>query len=317
MDLVLAASVLVVIGGSLFRLGEIAGKRFGAQRPGAIQSLAAAGIIAPVYLAWNYGSDFRWAMLLPHGGVLLLSNSFAVLMIGSSGLLLGANRASCSTSNQTRGNDSPRPAAAIEQDGLRSQILSWTLCGAASCFLAFVVLRPALYPIDVAKQSNWQDGICMQSHEASCAAAATATLLSQHRIAVDEAQMAKYCFTSDNGTLALGTFRGLYAASRGHSVEPRAFLTNTIDASADKLATRLPWLAHVHLEQQDSPEHESISLYGALSELGPDEGHCVVILEKLQGGRWLVADPAVGKVIWPDSYLRKVWNGEGVYLEKQ
>ncbi|HBE66729.1 MAG TPA: hypothetical protein DDW52_01140 [Planctomycetaceae bacterium] len=308
MDLVLAASVLVVIGGSLFRIGEIAGKRFGAKRPGTIQALAAVGILVPVYVAWNHGSDFRWATLLPHGGVLLLSNSFAVLMIGSGGLLLGANRSSRHFGVQQQPNDGL-------QDSLRSQVLSWTLCLAASCFLAFVVLRPALYPIDVAKRSNWQDGICIQSHDASCAAAATATLLSHYRITVDEAQMARFCFTSDNGTLALGTFRGLYAASRGHPVKPRAFLSR--QASVETLSARLPWLAHVQLDQRESRPPEPISLYGALSEFGPDEGHCVVVLENLPDDRWLVADPAVGKVIWPDSYLRSVWNGEGVYLEKQ
>ncbi|MEP3830578.1 cysteine peptidase family C39 domain-containing protein, partial [Rhodopirellula bahusiensis] len=46
-------------------------------------------------------------------------------------------------------------------------------------------------------------------------------------------------------------------------------------------------------------------------------GHVVTVLSQTDGGRWLIGDPAVGKVSWSDEELRKRFTGEAIYLVKQ
>lgn len=175
MDLAITAYVLICCAAVLFRIGH----RFGAMYPVASQLWLTLGMSLTVWMAWNCGSSLRWAQFVPYSYALLLANAFVILVVGVAGLLAGSRCLS-----------------------LRSQNLAVAgLCFTAACYIGAACARPLWQPLKLTVPVKWNDVVCMQSHEASCAPAAAATLLGLHGVHRSETEMAAACLTSSRGTL--------------------------------------------------------------------------------------------------------------------
>ena len=269
MDLAITATLWLVCAIILFRFG----KRFGAQNPFTARWLIVGSILLAAFLAWLSSGKLLWAQWVPLSFVVLLCNTFVILVVVAAGLLVGTH---CLSAR-------------------RERMASIALCTTAVLFLSSAAIRPMLEPLPAKLQENWVEAVCIQSHEATCAPAAAATLLNLHGIAKTERQMAAACLTSRSGTLALGTFRGLCIGTRDSRVRPRALVCSPEEYADSDLNRCLPLLAHVQFEKDEV-------------------GHSVVVLERLEGGDWLIADPAVGMQQWSNSYFRRCWNGEGIFM---
>lgn len=286
MDLVIVLNLLLFCAIVVFQLG----KRFGAQHPFAGQLLLASGIALAAWLAWTSAYSLSWALWIPYSFVLVLANASVILIVGSAGLIVGTH--------------------CLERNGRgmwKARLVVLSLWATAVCFTTGCLLRPAWQPLELSRTTTWSEGVCLQSHPSTCAPAAVATLLRLHGIATNENEMSRACLTSRNGTLALGTFRGVCLGAQGFSYSPRALVCEPATVTAEELDDRLPMLAHVNFSQDASRS-------ARLASIARDDGHAVVLLEQLADGSWLVADPAVGRVIWGDEYFRNAWVGEGIYL---
>lgn len=302
-DLLIAGCLIVWCATVAFR----ACRRYSLRHPGGAQFALIGSIGLALWIFWSSSYSLRWAELLPLGGVLLIANASVLLIVCAGGFLLGVDR--------------------ISQ--LRKIVGAGVLLTTAAISIASAIFRPIWEPIELDPQSTWKDGVCMQSHEASCAPAAAATLLHFHGISASEQLMARRCFTSQNGTLTLGAFRGLCATLNGQDYAARAVVCEPNQVPEWTIDDHLPMLAMVDFQEQLQRSAVQVASNAAVSEhswlaalcrmpqrsRGLETGrHAVVILQRLEDGRLLVADPAVGKIRWSDEYFRDIWVGEGMYL---
>ncbi|MEM6979887.1 MAG: cysteine peptidase family C39 domain-containing protein [Planctomycetota bacterium] len=196
---------------------------------------------------------------------------------------------------------------AINAPGIRKSFRPWIMrmfAFMAASFLVTPMLRPIVFPVSLSPTSKWRDSICLQSHPASCAPAAAATLLAHHNEEFSEAELAAACLTSRFGTEPRGLYRGLatIAAMQG--------LTASIagpDPSKWIDANQLPNVALIRFES--IPGQPKSRLLGR-----HDEGHVVAVLGRTDGGRWIIGDPAVGRITWSDAELKRHFTGNAIYL---
>lgn len=289
MDLLITTFVLCYCGFVLFRLGN----RFGLENPHRGQFLCATAILLAVWSAWTAESSLRWAQILPFSSVVLVANSTVLIIVGVAGLIAGSQMVG----------------------GLRRVLLAMALCMTAGWFITGAMLQPLLNPVVLDGKGKWRDGVCLQRHEASCAPAAVATLLAQHGIIRSEAQMATACLTSTRGTLALGAYRGLCVGTSGSDSKPATLVTTPSPQALATVSQHLPMLIHVNYEQQQ-PANLPASRPAWFGSLWHQGGHAVVLLDREADGRWVVADPASGRVRWTTEYIQEIWVGEGLYLQR-
>ncbi|MEC8557923.1 MAG: cysteine peptidase family C39 domain-containing protein [Planctomycetota bacterium] len=293
MDLAITASILAFCAAVAFRLCQ----RYSLHHPRLAQIAAVCCLITATYLSWTSTYNLAWAEILPHGSTLFLSNASLLLVIVAAGLIFGDPRISTS----------------------RKQAVTIIFAVTAFAGIGSVLFRPLVQPLLLAADGEWKEDVCLQTHEASCAPAAAATLLGKYGVDTTEKEMAIHCLTSGNGTLSLAAFRGIHVGARRTGLGARAFVREPSTKSIDE---HLPLFALVDFEIQLSASRAASSgpaAYGGnASESSPrksKEGrHAVVLLERLKDGQYLVADPAVGKVRWTEEYFRHIWVGEGIYL---
>jgi len=158
---------------------------------------------------------------------------------------------------------------------------------------------------------RWQDGVCLQTSQASCSPAAAATLLRLHNIRATEQEMAMLCLSTTEGTSAHGLYRGLKLKTEGSGWDVYMFDGATID---DLKRAGGPVLISVELRPADRIDPRYIHTFGWM----PGVAHTVVLLEfvKTPGNPELVriADPSIGHETWPIDDLRLLWHGEGALL---
>lgn len=241
--------------------------------------------------AWILSGRLGWFATLPAAAVVLWSNLTPILLSFTAGL------------------------------AYRSQRLpSWrrpvTIGLFAMLSLAFIVtpmLRATLTPLKLDSQATWREGVCLQSHPASCGPAAAATLMQLHGIHSTERALAKLCYTSQQGTEPLRLFSGLMAASHSKSVLPAVASPNP-----DRWAVQnqLPNIALVQFEAfQSERPNLSQPIHRLLGPRG--EGHAVVVLGRTDSGNWLIADPAFGQTTWTSEQFRDRFTGDAIYLSRQ
>ena len=224
MDLVYTGYLLMVSALVLFGLG----KRLGTLRPTLSHVLGCSSVLVAFWLAWNSGQSFRWAQWIPHSSVLIICNAPVILLVLAAGLFFGCHQGSCR----------------------KRQLISFGLCSTAALFLGMAIWRPIYQPLDFPLAGQWKDEVCLQTHPSTCAPAAVATLANQHGIKTTERDMAAACLTSNQGTLALGSFRGTYLVSRNSSLKPQVVVCQPKLYPARQLDSQLPMLVHVNFEQQ-------------------------------------------------------------------
>ncbi len=276
----ITATVSLAIAAYLFGVECFRGKR------GSDSNLVfSCSLLLALTFGFHYAGNLAWAIWIPDSAVLYWSNVMPIVLGFSAGM-------ATHTPGLTRWH---RP-------------LTTCLLGClATGYVVSPILRPFVAPAAVASTSKWQDEICLQSHEASCAPAAAATLLRLSGVAADEQRMATQCLTSAHGTMPLALYRGL-------AIEASAARRDARVAASDPshwLALRqLPNVALVKF--QYSP---STTSYSRL--LGPQgEGHAVVVLGRTDAGRWIIGDPAIGRVCWTDEELRSRFTGEAIYVAR-
>lgn len=205
--------------------------------------------------------------------------------------------------------------------------LGWDMPGvpavrrkAAMCMLssiAFVLflaplLRPWIRPATASGLGLWKDGVCVQTHDATCGAAAVATMLREHGAMATEADLIQDCLTSKAGTEPLAVYRAvkLYAQKIGFSPKLAAS-----DPMAWERLEQYPVLAMVSPvgTDVDDPTHS-----GRLRKLlgRSSEGHAVVVLGRNSNGDFIVGDPSNGRVIWSPRQMLGYFSGQAIYLQQ-
>lgn len=246
-------------------------------------------ILFTLAFAWTLEGKLAWATAIPASSVVYWSNWMPIFL----GFTIGL----------ARWSPGMRPS--------KRPVLVACLVVLAVGYAVAPIARPLLSPASVAPAGLWKDGICLQSHPSTCAAASAVTLLQCHGIATDERSMLDACLTSRNGTVPLGLFRGLslHATRRGH----KALVASR---EPDQWAT-LGQLPNVALLRFDGlPGTRSADrLLGPLADGPRSEGHAVVVLGRTADQGWLIGDPAVGLVRWSDEDFRSYFSGDAVFLK--
>jgi hypothetical protein len=274
-SLITALSVLAFIG-ARHSSGQ------GSTRPVAF---ALALLLALLY-AWACSGKLAWASILPVGCVLFWSNLMPALLSLAAGLA----------------------SKAAGLAGWHRPATTTALLVLAVAYIVTPLARPWLAPVQLAEQSKWHGDLCLQTHAASCAPAAAATLLRLAGIDSDERALASACSTSRHGTEPLGLYSGLAVASYRYGVHPRVASPNADDWIT---SDQLPCIALVYFA--DTPSNGSMRRL-----LGPQgEGHAIVVLDRDAAGTWIIADPAFGKTSWTDQVFRERFTGDAIYLDSK
>jgi hypothetical protein len=173
----------------------------------------------------------------------------------------------------------------------------------AACLVA--IYRPIL-AAPPSLGDVWRRGVCRQTSQASCSAAAAATLLAQYGIKTNEAEMASLCLTSNRGTSLHGIWRGLNLKTAGSGMD--VYMFN--DGNIDDLYGAGPVMMSVMLEDASSVDPRYTRNWGWI----PGVAHTVVFLGMTPEGGFLIGDPATGREVWSRHDLEILWHGVGVRL---
>lgn len=152
--------------------------------------------------------------------------------------------------------------------------------------------------------------VCRQTSQASCSAAAAATLLRSYGIEATEAEMVELCLTTEKGTRMLGLYRGLQIKTQGTPYRVAVF-KGTLEEFRDK-ATGLA-VVSVGLRQDANVDPRYETDWGWIRGVK----HSVVASGIVDRGRVEVADPAVGRERWTEEGMRTLWFGEALYLVRR
>lgn len=273
----------IVLITSLTVLAYFAGCRLGRSVSRNRSYLFAEALAFSLIFAWCFTGSLGWARTIPVSGVVYWSNLMPIFLGFSTGLARGV------------------PGL----DRWHRPMTVGTLGLIAVAHLLMPIARPLISPTHVVT-SQWKDGVCLQSEESTCGAAAAATLLSLKGIPSTEQEMIRFCLTSRQGTEPLGVYRGLKIASSRLGRDARV-----ASADPDEWLTKkqLPNVALIRFDQSKSGSVRWL--------LGPrGEGHAIVVLG-FEDGHWLLADPAVGRIRWNDSDFRRRFTGDAIYLTKK
>ena len=249
-----------------------------------------------VLFSWTLSSKLYWAELVPLPSIVCWSNIVPVFLLFTAGVASGA--------------------PGLRQTTGRITVVAFSLI--AIGYLVQPIVRPAIWQVRLTEETKWSNGICLQTHPATCGPAAAATLLSHHGITVSEREMVSACLTSTHGTTPLGLYRGIASAERNanRSVS-RKSLASIASSNPDAWseARQLPNAAMVIFDDEDIGT-QRLSRRFSQRFTGPrDDGHVVVVLGR-EGDLWSIADPAIGKVLWTDDEFRRRFTGDAIYLRQ-
>ncbi|MDA8743230.1 cysteine peptidase family C39 domain-containing protein [Rubripirellula amarantea] len=167
------------------------------------------------------------------------------------------------------------------------------------------ILQPLFRPVYGGNQ--WADGgVCIQSHDRTCSAAAGATLLRASGVEVSEAQMVQWCLTDARGTPSLGLWRGLVKATAGQNTRPMV-----IKATAIELIESGPYPCIVVVGlPRFGADPKYVRRYG----WAPGFRHSVVLFGIKPDGMVDIGDPAIGREAWSQEDLRVLYRDEAIVL---
>ncbi len=287
-DSVIAVFAVGVAACLAFHLGRLSNSRV--QAP---LWLTFASLLSSLFFCQFLSGQLFWAKYLPVSEALVWCN-LAPLLIGFS--------AGCFSSlEQVRARSRGFATAAFSFLGI--------------LFLTLPFIRPMLFPANVDLAASQKEDLFLQTHESTCAAASAATLLKMHGIAETEQSMVRKCLTSNQGTEALGLFRGLKRATRESNKSARVGSSNPMDWI---LKSQLPNVALVNFDENEfaADGRHSLKRPSRFLGLSDAQGHAVVVLDH-HAGNWLIGDPAVGMVVWSDEELNNRFTGDSIYLSKR
>ena len=153
--------------------------------------------------------------------------------------------------------------------------------------------------------NTWEGDVCLQTTDASCAAAAAATLLRHHGVDTTETEMADLCLTR-RGTLRLGLYRGLrLKAPPGRRVEVIRGDVPTLRGVATE-----PVIIFVGLRRGKEADPRYARDWGWT----PGLRHAVVLFGFTDDGRIDIGDPTFGREKWEVGALDVLWDGYALRL---
>jgi len=163
----------------------------------------------------------------------------------------------------------------------------WFFPGVLALGLVVPYLKPVLRPSRWNQfQDRWSEDVCLQTSESSCGPACAAILLRRFGKHVTEAQIARECFTSGNGTENWCLARAF--CRRGLGVR---FVFEP--------APNKPW---------PFPAIAGVRLPG----LG-NTGHFITILDRT-GDNYVVGDPLEGRIVKSQPKLRETYEFTGFFM---
>jgi hypothetical protein len=177
------------------------------------------------------------------------------------------------------------------------------ICASRFLFAALTVRTPDCV-------EAWDQNVCLQTSQSSCAAAAAATLLRYHGIDANEEQMAQLCLTSERGTRLHGLYRGLRIKTQ--TTHLRVVVRST-DLAHLRTNIAIPVILYVKLSQQVDEKDPRYS-----RDWGWRVGvtHTVVFFGFAENDLVDMGDPGVGREFWDTQALKDLWHGLYVTLEK-
>lgn len=267
---------------TLCMLGCAGAGYFLARRIGHSPAVVAAGLTAAAMLLFGrYMADSVWIARFVPAAILPVFGNWLPLLAG---MLAGIGWAI-----------SPRPA----------WVKTATLGGLLVC--AIYVPYRWLFDEQPLVQDAWAGDLCMQTTDATCGAAAAATLLRTAGISANEHEMAELCFTTWRGTPLHGVIYGLAKKTEGTPWQVR--IAHMDQQTLAQLGR--PALLRVGLEEDASPSSQYVRQWGWM----PGVAHMVVATKPLAGGRFTIGDPASGWESWNQEALDILWQGIAIYLE--
>ena len=255
--------------------------------------LTFASLLASLFFCQFLSGQLFWAKYFPVSEALVWCN-LAPLLIGFS--------AGCFASlKQVRSRSRGFATAAFSVLGV--------------LFLTLPFIRPMLFPANVELSARPKGELFLQTHESTCAAASAATLLKMHGIEETEQSMVRKCLTSNQGTEALGLFRGLKRATRQSDKSVHVGSRNPKDWMQK---SQLPNVSLVNFDENEFATDARHSLWRPTRFLGLSDaqGHAVVVMDYHEGN-WLIGDPAVGMVVWSDEEFNHRFTGDSIFLSKR
>ncbi len=153
----------------------------------------------------------------------------------------------------------------------------------------------------------WLRSLCLQTTDATCGAAAAATLLNSVGITSDEQEMTGLCFTTWQGTSLHGVIGGLAKKIEGTPWRVKVLKT---DAQSLKQLGR-PAILRVGLDSDALKTTRSVQRGGWI----PGVAHMVVLRRVYADGRVRIADPSTGWETWNPDTLNVLWQGVAIVLE--
>jgi hypothetical protein len=156
----------------------------------------------------------------------------------------------------------------------------------------------------------WTDGVSRQSTDATCSAAAAATLLRAHDIPATEREMAELCLTRRQGTNWQGLYRGLKLKTAGTPWDVEVFHCNLRELQATLSG---PAILTVQLGPNQT-DQRYIDDFGWI----PGLSHSAVLFRFSPDGLLVeMGDPSVGREEWSTDDLRILWTGKGMRLVRR
>jgi len=238
LDLVLAFCAIIMLSGCAF----IAGRKVCRSERGSVSQWSfVCTILLTLVFCWKFHAKLSWANAIPFSSVVFWSNLAPVMLAFATGM-------------------------AMEITSLRRSTRPWivgTLGLLGTAYLVMPIARPWILTPSIAPHDQFNGLVCLQSHDATCAAASAVTLLKLHGIKSSEKEMVRACLTSELGTEALGLYRGHFPETEFGPIDRDDLSMATVPAKSQ--------------------------FYGDPHQ----EGHAVVVLGH-EDGQWLIADPAIG-----------------------
>jgi len=152
----------------------------------------------------------------------------------------------------------------------------------------------------------WDNGVCLQTADATCSAACAATILRDRGINASEGEMAELCLTR-NGTTWQGLYRGLVRKTEGTPWKVDVF---RCDVDTLRSMPEDPRILVVELEDERGVDPRYARQWGWI----PGQSHAVVLFRFLPDGNVDVGDPSVGREEWSALDMRVLWHGVGLRL---
>jgi predicted double-glycine peptidase len=176
-------------------------------------------------------------------------------------------------------------------------------------FIAFYSSYGFLFRPVPTSGNNWKDDVCLQSSESSCSAACAATLLKHYGIAASEKELIELCLTRDNGTMLLGTYRGLKLKTK-----QTQYVVKIEKWNLDKLLnSKFPVIIQAELKRWSNADKRYAGQWGWT----PGVSHAVIFLGKGEGDKVIIADPSIGREQWRVEGIKTLWHGRVIYLSKK